>query len=336
MKRAILVLTFLVILSLTMSMALAGDTRLPPLDLMSFGQQSSGVPCTELNVCGSTPNSRMGFGAVELCGQCAVCGVADGVCPEDFISDNLQGSCASCPDPECTGRIYGYVNESPFGNSLANVNITVRYPHGEWEELAETNTDGQYTELAMAADPIEMKAHYTDYDTEEVEYYVSPIQTISLERGEEKEVNFTLRKAACMPDCTRNGTNFCDKTCQGENGCVFANKAGVITSEDSKEILDGQQIGDYTELLVDHNCTTGIQKTYSTMQCENPIKENIAINPCGTGCEEPPCEPGGDPFQLSIQDGDGSKTNLITKTVRVYMENGESAILTIVYWEGEE
>ena len=46
-----------------------------------------GPLCADSNsFCGGGPLTHTGFGAVEICDTCFVCGVSDGVCPDDFHS----------------------------------------------------------------------------------------------------------------------------------------------------------------------------------------------------------------------------------------------------------
>jgi hypothetical protein len=42
------------------------------------------------SACGTYTISNAGYGAVELCDTCFICGVADGVCPEDFASNETE------------------------------------------------------------------------------------------------------------------------------------------------------------------------------------------------------------------------------------------------------
>lgn len=317
MKRATIII--ILVLTFILGSSVASATSLPQ-------------PCTQTGTfsCGSTPSSIQGFGAVEICGDCHVCGADDGVCPEDFYSDGVQGSCASCPDPQCTGTIHGKVNDSQ-GIPVVNAEIMARYPGTQsFQKVAETTTNGVYLEPIMSADPISLFARYEGQNMAGyTEVYVSDIKDITLERGESEEVNFTVSLAACTANCTRVGNIACDESCHGQNGCYFAedNQQGIFAA-DTKLILDGVIDGTKTVLKTEKDCDAETQTDYFTTRCSGPVQEEVRYYPPGS------CAGQNSGYQ--ILDTDDNKLNLISRTVRVYTEQGEMAVLTIVYWEGEE
>lgn len=315
---------------LLLSMILIALSTIPVL-----ANNINGQGCENKLACGSTLSSAAGFGAVELCGNCAVCGADDGICPEDFYSGGVQGSCASCPDPQCTATLSGYVfygsAELPIPN---NAEIKARYHPGEaFRTIAQTTTGGMYLEHPMAANSIELFATYNDTNGANINVYNSEKITVDLSRGEEKEINFTLSPAQCEQDCTREGNNICDATCQGKNNCTFANNA-KYTSNYTKTILDGYVKEEKVTLnsTIDCNITNTITEDIATA-CVGPITQKVSNYPigvCGNNAS------GGNITQFQVIQSDDDKESLITKTVRVYTEDGRMAILTIVYWEGEK
>lgn len=172
--------------------------------------------CEELNedVCGTTPNSAIGYGAVDICNNCYVCGVSDGVCPEDFYSSvtKMQGSCRNCPDPDCTAQVSGTVM-STEGNPIPNARIFVTYGQGQ-VEIATTDENGYYSTLSAVAGMVKFHASYSDYDTE--------IVSAEIVRGSTGNVvDITVSPGACNADCTDIFGTVCKANCHTNNGCLF-------------------------------------------------------------------------------------------------------------------
>lgn len=317
MKRASILTLLIILIVLSSTLVLAGDN-------------SATKGCKDKLACNSTLNSAAGFGAVEICGTCSVCGESDGICPEDFYSGGLQGSCASCPDPDCTATLSGRVVEGSRGLPLNGAEIKAKYP-GEsvFKTITETKTDGQYSKSdAKSANPIKLYATYTDYEGDKPEVYNSKSTIeISLSRGKTRNINFTLLPAQCEKDCTRERNDVCDATCQGINGCDFAHNENY-SSNYTKTKLDGYELGKKVVL----NSTTVYEESKIVEDvattCTGPINTTSNFLPVGV------CGKNGT-SQSAVIPSDNDKENLITKTVRVYTEDGKIAILTIVYWEGE-
>lgn len=291
----------------------------------------NGQGCENEHACGATLSSAAGFGAVELCGTCAVCGADDGICPEDFYSGGLQGSCASCPDPDCTATMTGQVFYGNTGMPISNAEIKAKYPGDTtFKKIGETTTEGKYLEYPRTANPIEIYATYTDSNGATEDVYNSKISDISLSRGEEKQINFTLWPAKCLSDCTREGNSICDATCNNQNGCVFAHNE-KYSSNDTKIKLNEHKIGEKVSLdsVTECNGTNTITEDIATT-CTGPITEKVSYLPTGA------CGDGNQTQFSTVTPSDNNKENLITRTARVYTEDGNVAILTIVYWEGEE
>lgn len=177
---------------------------------------ASASTCDQLNkdVCGTTPNSAIGYGAVDICNTCYPCGADDGVCPEDFYSTvtNMKGSCRNCPDVDCTATVNGYV-KSVEGNPIPGAIIFVTHAHGQ-VEIGTTDTNGYYSTNRAIAGIVKFHASYSDYDTE--------IVTAEIKRGStDNQVNITVSPGACNSDCTDVFGTVCKASCQDNNGCLF-------------------------------------------------------------------------------------------------------------------
>lgn len=221
----------------------------------------------ETLVCGGTPNSVSGFGAVEICGNCYPCGQADGICPEDFYSTvtQMQGNCRLCPDPDCPATIKGYVFEK--GIEVPNAEIITTYNgQGAIEEvdkINKTNTSGQYTG-SIPAGKHKMFIQFGSFK--------SPTQIVEINRGENKEINFTINRGSCNADCTIGSTGLCSANCNNQEGCVFPENTTIDSSLTSEFIaskcdsLEGGtsilNLGEFNNEVHRITCCTGpYQKT---------------------------------------------------------------------------
>lgn len=177
------------------------------------------LPGYQTLVCGSTPDSGSGLGAVDVCNICYPCGAADGVCPEDFYtSGDGQGSCRFCPDPDCLVTINGTV-EDVYGNPVFNASITVLYEPDIKETLGQTNPDGTY-QVQVRTGFIKIYVAFEDYDSRiidvDIKRSTTPIaKTINFIGGD------AIEPGSCSASCTDNFGNRCKASCAGINGCSY-------------------------------------------------------------------------------------------------------------------
>ncbi len=194
------------------------------------------MPCDQQSdfetlVCGATPNSYQGYGAVDICSKCYPCGVSDGVCPEDFYSNGMQTDCHNCPDPDCTGNVT--VNVKTDGGSTVSADVYALYSDGQ--ENVGTTTDGSLENAVVRSGNIEFRADYSDYDSEIVSTYVP--------RGGHNETNIMISKGSCNKDCTGSFNNVCKASCDGVAGCTY-NSSKYFTRSKIKASCEGKQIGE--------------------------------------------------------------------------------------------
>lgn len=275
-------------------------------------------PTTDL-VCGNTPSSPAGFGAVSVCDTCYTCGIADGFCPEDFYStiSELQGSCGECPDPDCTANIDGYVfNNAGTGVDAARVYAIYNPPGGPTspEELDKADENGYYESAGVlqSGNAVTLYARYVNpytgmtYQSDEDEYTVL--------RGEDHHINFTVELAECNADCTRGTLPYCDASCDGINGCAYSQqlpnypKSFLIQEANNKHIdtrieLNVREFADRTEYDYFMSCEGSVQ-----------TQTRYKVNLGGTADEE-------------IE-------HLITRSKRVSYR-GEPVDVVFVYWDNE-
>lgn len=167
-------------------------------------------------VCGSTPNSFSGFGAVDVCNECYPCGVSDGVCPEDFYNKNIgQASCRFCPDPDCNVSISGFVKDD---NNVAvnGATIVALYEPDIKQEIATTGPTGFYSGFIRTGSN-SLFVRYEDYDSRIIE------QFIYRENG--AIANFVgdsaIEPGTCTEQCTDSFGSRCKSSCNGVSGCEF-------------------------------------------------------------------------------------------------------------------
>lgn len=229
-------------------------------------------PSTTL-VCGNTMSSISGYGAVEICGNCYECGIADGVCPEDFYSqtNNLQASCANCPDPDCTASIYGHVTDSTTGGDAIDAVIYAQYPSwlGGQTEIASANLDGNYNASGILTGTTTFYAKLYKPDNS----IFSDIQTKTLHRGDATEINFSVKPAECQPDCTRGQISVCDESCNGINGCSFPAIA-PYTSNEVATMMNGANTNPAERVnILEEKNATAITFTYLLACTDGPHEE---------------------------------------------------------------
>lgn len=284
--------------------------------LLSIIGLASAVSCSSIGnaVCGNTPSSTTGFGAVEICNECYACGVSDGICPEDFYSNSngLQGSCGNCPDPECTAFIEGHVY-TDLGEAVDATHIWASYQTGGAEELVDltkTDEDGYYhsNNSLRSGFAITLFARYVDLYTGLV--YQSENQVETIIRGENYDFDFVVKEAKCNSDCTRGTVPYCDPTCQGDNGCVYKERADYPlprTINEAKNKLVGTRIDLGKSVFPTHT------KYDYFNACDGKIQTETR-------------------YQLQIGAASNTIAHLITRSTRVRY-NGEPVDLVVTYWD---
>lgn len=227
-------------------------------------------------VCGGSPDSVTGFGAVEVCGDCYPCGVADGVCPEDFYSTvtRMQASCRLCPDPDCTATLEGYVFEQ--GLPVPNTDVIAVYNTnnkiGARVKIATSDVNGYYSGTIPAG----QHSLFTAYAN-----FQGPTTTKEINRGELAELNFTINRGSCNPDCTIGNTGVCSAICNGVEGCEFPANTTLGFSSDyiaqRCDGLDAQESVAYLGVIGDDTyrftCCKGPYNNTKTIKVESkPVK----------------------------------------------------------------
>ncbi|MFP4119139.1 MAG: hypothetical protein ACLFTH_03730 [Candidatus Woesearchaeota archaeon] len=226
-------------------------------------------PCNEQTtfstlVCGATPNSVQGYGAVDICGKCYPCGADDGVCPEDFYSDGVRTSCKNCPDPDC-GKDESNTNTVTVKVKLedggtVDSEVVAIYPYGE-ESLGNTGSDGILENKVVRSGRIRFKAIYSDFDSQIAETYIP--------RGGHNETTIYLSQGSCHEDCTGAFREICKADCAGVNNCSFSSYEGTQKSYDAGEIAtlcDYKPIGD--KIKLEQNSTHTV---YATCCAGEPV-----------------------------------------------------------------
>lgn len=226
-------------------------------------------------VCGSTPNSAIGYGAIDICGECHICGVADGICPEDFYaaSTETRGSCRLCPDPDCSTRVYGYVTltgESGLPLPVVGAEVYAVYPPYNRTRIGQTNEYGFYDSSNALSGRMQIYAVYQDYDSETK---IAELNRDDISSG--KEVNISMYPGTCESDCTGVGPQFtrCKAECQGVNGCQFA--SAPASGYDQAAVMD---LCDQAVLGAPYYLNnTGTHYTYISC-CSDVITERVEYN----------------------------------------------------------
>lgn len=306
-------------------------------------------------VCGSTPDSATGFGAVDLCGVYYPCGAPidengnyrfvtqddidaglfaqedlglperDGVCPEDFYANGVRASCRLCPDPDCEAQVHGNVY-TVEGIPVAGAQVYAVYEPDIRKSVGNPTISPNdppdrfsqvdgYYEGHVTSGLIRMYAKYGDFDSTYV--------WANITRGVDNRVNFTIAQGSCSSDCTGTFGQRCKADCNGINGCEYASGHGFSQTEIAN-ICHERPRGDIafvTEEGTDQvyvNCCVGTDENLNGV-----IDEDEAF------VVEPRTELGGSTADSSIQD---DIRNLVTYVQRVKYR-GESLDLVVAYWD---
>jgi hypothetical protein len=222
-------------------------------------------------VCGHSPNSSIGYGQIIIGGATPTiisCSNAqDGICPEDFMDPitGLTASCSRCPDPDCTGTVWGFVNDST-GRPIEKAMITghpVKWNDSNvnLDKDTLTNSVGKYNYSGFVTGKYYFSASKDAYDTELLEAQVT--------RGGVTRLDFALSNGTCHEDCT-NSYNRCNKACDGVtfndtgNNCSFYNDITYIP--DIKTLCNNKPKG--TQVRITNDPRNNATHSYFIDCCE--------------------------------------------------------------------
>ncbi len=346
MFKQVFIFSFLLVLGISLVAAISGQA------FIDAGQVIP-VPCSELDdfdglACGQQISSADGRGAVDICENCYVCGVEDGICPEDFFSSiNSMGvSCENCADPDCTGCVNGTVRVNDSGVLLpaSGAEVYAYYPSfGGRRLLSTADSSGYFQANVMSYEVINVEVEYRDSNGE---VYLSDLIPITTDRSFECAPIYSLYTppasspddpddpvdpplpgdndtvildpSPCQADCTRGPGRTCDVSCEGVNDCSFASSAD-FPLEDVLDAVDGQMPGTRITLGQTVDCDAGAATSSYLYACEGAIQTDVT-----------PVVGGQCSSQFSRIDN--PIENLITRTQRVWFD-GEPVEVVIVVWE---
>ncbi len=221
--------------------------------------------------CGSTLDSSAGFGAVAICDDCYVCGVADGVCPEDYTDGTTTASCFNCPDPDCNVTLRGYVKDD-YGHYLNDVSVETQiYDSGNSKTTSHYGGIGLngYYSLNVPPGNYWISFKKFGYQTRLVKFTES-VETFS--GSDIYELNVTLQNASCHADCSGfyypGETPRCSAACNGfsqeGDSCTFITNyegTGDFSGQtfNIAEECDTVPVGAYKTLAVSDNNILRVQ-----------------------------------------------------------------------------
>jgi hypothetical protein len=251
---------------------------------------------------GDTTATGLHIGAAEICGDCYVCGDADGVCPEDFESatpPNTKGDCSGCNDPDCsariTGNVYALGNGVPPFIPLQGAIVRAVPANPNLPEYYSEPTDyyGHYEINFLPAGWFEVAASLIGYDTE--------IKNITVKVREVGNVNFTLPNGTCHEDCTDSFARCAD--CQGVKGCNYVD-------DTVKALCMNRKIGD----IIPYGPPDSSDNVKNVVCCNgNVTTEEYRPNTGATGCMD----------------------NLVTIQVPAILD-GQPVVVNIAVWPSGE
>ncbi len=218
-------------------------------------------------------DSLQGFGAVELCEDCYVCGLDDGVCPEDFYVEGFSANCSNCADPDCLVTVEGYVTAEDTANiGINGAEITAQVLHlDDWASTYTVTTsyngvtgrNGHYTFLFPRGN-YRFSASKFGYETRLVRF--------PLDQGKRDNytLNFTLGNGECHVDCSGyvydDDVPRCNADCAGfslgGDTCTFASSPlpYLYTSEEIAEACNGMPVNATVPLrVIDEDLTVMVQ-----------------------------------------------------------------------------
>ena len=218
MQSRNLLAAFLVIAVLGVSAAL---TQAGPYNGVNSGECVNETMSKKTKCFDRTIESEDGFGAVELCGDCFICGYDDGVCPESF-----GANCSKCPDADCRVTLQGYVYEeggTPESDGINDVTVTAVLPHSDSEfdtttRIHPTNSQNGYFNFSVPRGVDKLTAEKDSYA---IQYFSFP----EGQTAEPYKKNVTLHPPSCSADPTCTLTTElgprCDPSCDDKKGCDY-------------------------------------------------------------------------------------------------------------------
>lgn len=257
---------------------------------------------SDRTMCYNMPvNSTKGFGAVELCGDCYVCGLDDGVCPEDFYVEGLSANCSNCADPDCLVTISGYITAEDTGIGVNGVELIAQVLHlTDWATTYRTTTayhsglNGYYN-FTIPRGNYRLAASKFGYETRLVRF------PLSQGKLDNYFLNFSLGNGTCHTDCSgyvyEDDVPRCSATCEGftlgNDNCTYPSTALGIgySSAQIAQACAGMPVGSNIplEILTDNS-------VLMVKCCEGPVQ--VMIRP-----------------RVSLQQQFDRIKNLITRTL---------------------
>lgn len=191
-----------------------------------------------------------------------------------FRNDGKSLNCDTHPK-DCYPRVWGDVNDSNSKEAIKNATINLRNDADIYSYT--TSSNGRYW-LAVKQGTYLQTISATNYQPyTKTELFKNP----SLNKiGEYKRnVYLTFGTSNCEADCTREGSDMCDRTCEGWNNCNFASQETMDLCDPTDALNDGatnQHIKTYQNQKV--KCCTGSPQTLTTYNKEISVpsdKKNV-------------------------------------------------------------
>lgn len=283
-----------------------------------------------------------------LCGDQYSCGVQDGICLDDLFAvgsePDADGGCAKpfpafgyskCIDPDCVACINGTVTKAAPNPPDPIVGASIKYEQEVWNGsegiliTVTTITDafGKYQLNVSAGNDIYLLTQADGFTPE----LKGPIFDLDPRiTGACMELNISLRNGTCLGSCVRDGSIYCDASCQGEGTpgdlCQFnqsvsferSDGLGSITIESPLATCSriGTQIGSFVDLGNFTHNDTGIRTCIRVNCCEG--------NPVEVACPE---------AILAETLISGDTLDNAIKVTRIARYKGEPIKIRVYYWE---
>lgn len=220
--------------------------------LIGSGAFTTAVPCdldTLLDPCWNTfpISSADGYGAAEICGDCYICGMPDGVCPEEFrnsTGEETIGNCSNCNDPDCNITMEGFVYEAdaavPEDNPISNARVSAvgQNPNIPLVETTTDNTGFYHLEVPTSG-RLSLSASSIGLDTHVIERSILSKNIV--------EQDFHLPNASCDQNCA-DYFGRCNKACQGLNGCDYVDWNPTTGTSEIADACHQRRLGDRVEI----------------------------------------------------------------------------------------
>ncbi len=283
------------------------------------------------------PLDYSGCWGVTLCGENFTCGIYDDVCVNDFFTPSTEASCNKnfgdayynyfkCLDPDCDRGtcFYGVVNSLDSNNQpIENAVVTYEQDVSDGDKKVTltnetiSNASGQYRLDVHPGNGIFIMADAPGYAPTLAGPFYNVVSGC-------QEFNLTLANGTCQPDCTKQGSKYCSKTCQGEGSAAGLCEYGTNTTYDT-----GEGAGTITIIAPYKACTTiGIQKdSYAQLgnfSGDDGIDQCVKAKCCDGIPFHVPC-PTTDNISINIKDA--------IKITKIAKNKGETFRIKLYYWD---